>query len=570
MNSNNNVACPLDCFDTCQAKYENGSFKGDKDHFVTNGKLCVNFANLVNENYLTTSKYLGKEISLDESLEILVDKLKNTTPEKTLFYKGSGNLGLMQKSTGYFFSQYGSTLTKGSLCEAAGEEGIIQGRGKSINPSIENLINSDVIIVWGRNFTQTSAHMYNLVKDKTFITIDPVKTEIAKKSELHLQINPKTDYELALMLTRVAYMNGIDDEEYLEENTEGHDWFFDIAKNRPLVSYEEKCGIDLDDVYKFFDLIEDKKVSIMLGVGPQKYNEGVQITRTIDSFATFIGIHKQENAGGVWYLGTSMYGYDDLFKTKTKNKKVSLPKIDYGKFDLVFIQGANPVVSSPNTKKVIEGLKNSFVVYFGITENDTCEYADLIIPSSSFLSKKDIRLSYGHDLKSISDVVEEKNPNTITEYELTNFLCKKFDLETLKDEDEIISYYKETEVEKEEQFEEFEFIEDLDVEPLYKNKKDDNFYLITAKNPKSLNSQFAKDDYVYLNSDSNFNENDEVNISSAYGEAKFVVKINDDIKTGCAFFYAGNKFVNYLTPFEEDDEAHNAIFQEVLLDIELC
>ena len=570
MSSNNNVACPLDCFDTCQAKYENGSFKGDKDNLVTNGKLCVNFMNLVNEDYLTTAKFEGKNISLDESLEILVDKLKNTAPEKTLYYKGSGNLGVMQKAPKYFFSQYGSVLTKGSLCEAAGEEGIIQGRGKSINPPIENLINSDVIIVWGRNFTQTSTHMYNLVKDKIFITIDPVATEIAKKSELHLQINPKTDYELALLLTRLTYMNRLDDEDYLEENTQGHDWFFDIAKNRPLVSYEEKCGIELDDAYKFFDLIEGKKVALMLGVGPQKYIEGAQITRAIDSFATFLGIYNQEDAGGVWYLGTSMYGYKDVFDVKTKNKKVSLPKLNYGDFDLVFIQGANPVVSSPNTKKIIAGLEKSFVVYFGICENETSKYADLIIPSSSFLSKKDIRLSYGHDLKAISDAVEEKNPNTITEYELTNYLCEKFDLEKLQNEDEIIAYYRDTNPKKESQFDEFEFIEDLDVEPLYKHKKDKNFYLITAKNPKSLNSQFAKDDFVYLNSTHGFNENDEVLINSDHGEAKFIVKINDDIKAGCAFFYAGNKNVNYLTPFDEDEVANNAIFQEVLLDIELC
>ena len=568
--SSNNVACPLDCFDTCQAKYEDGKLKGDKENIITNGKLCVNFANLVNEEYLLTSKFEGKEISLDESLNILVEKLKNTSPEKTLFYKGSGNLGVMQKSTKYFFSQYGSTLTKGSLCEAAGDEGIIQGRGKSINPGIENLINSDIIIVWGRNFTETSAHMYNLVKDKTFITIDPVKTDIAKKSQLHLQINPKTDNELALMLTRVAYMNGIDDEEYLEENSEGHDWFFDVAKNRPLVAYEQNCGIDLDDVYKLFDLIENKKVAIILGVGPQKYLEGTQITRAIDSFAMFAGIYKNEDAGGVWYLGSSMNGYDDLFDTKSKNKKVSLPKIDYGKYDLVFIQGANPVVSSPNTKKVIEGLKNTFVVYFGISENDTCEYADLIIPSSSFLTKKDVRLSYGHEYKAISDAVEQKDINTITEYEMANYLCENFGFNKLKSEDEIISYYKDTEVELEEQFDEFEFLEDLNVEPLYKKKKDDNFYLITAKNPKSLNSQFAKDNFVYLNSSACFKDDDEVIISSQHGEAKFIVKINDDIKSGCAFFYAGNKYVNYLTPFEEDDEANNAIFQEVLLNIELC
>ena len=70
----------------------------------------------------------------------------------------------------------------------------------------------------------------------------------------------------------------------------------------------------------------------------------------------------------------------------------------------------------------------------------------------------------------------------------------------------------------------------------YKEKTSENFYLITAKNKNSLNSQFANDDFVYLHSKTNFNDNDEVLISSKYGSAKFIVKINDDIKDNCAFF----------------------------------
>lgn len=311
----------MDCYDTCQCESIDGVVKGSKENLVTNGKLCVNFASLLKENFLETAKFENNDISLNKALEVLVDKLKSTDPLNTLFYKGSGNLGVMQSSTKNFFSQYGSVLTKGSLCDGGGGAGIESGRGRVTNPPIQDLIDSDVIIVWGRNFTVTSSHMYNLVKNKIFITIDPIKTEIAKKSELHLQLNPKTDHELALMLTRLTYMNRLDDEEYLEENTEGHDWFFDVAKNRPLVSYEATTGIQLDDAYKFFDLIEGKKVSIVLGLGVQKYFEGAQITRCIDSFATFLGIHNQDS-GGVWYLSNSNHGYEKLLSHKGKTKKL--------------------------------------------------------------------------------------------------------------------------------------------------------------------------------------------------------------------------------------------------------
>ncbi|MFA6740131.1 MAG: molybdopterin-dependent oxidoreductase [Arcobacteraceae bacterium] len=567
MSLNNKVACPMDCYDACEAEIIDENIKGSKEHTTTNGKLCVNFANLLKEENLKNAIFEGKQILLKESLDILVDKLKNTKPEKTLFYKGSGNIGVMQNATKNFFTQYGSTLTIGSLCDGGGGAGIEAGRGNVINPPLQKLIDADIIIVWGRNFSVTSSHLYNLVKDKTFVTIDPICTDIAKKSKIHMQINPKTDHELALLFTRFAYMQDLEDNEFIEEFGSGADWFFDVARNRPIVSYEATTGVPLTLVNDFFDLIEGKSVAIMLGLGVQKYFEGAQITRCIDSFAAYMGYHKKE-AGGVWYLSDSAFGYKNQFEVKAKNKKVSIPTVDFGSFDLVFIQGSNPVVSAPNTQKIIDGLKKTFVVYFGTTLNETCEYADLIIPSCSFLSKEDVRLSYGHELKSISQAVKLKDENTISEYEMASFLIEEFNLEKLKTQDEIISYY-ENHKPILKDFNTFEFIEDIDIEPLYKEKKDDNFYYITGKNKNSLNSQFAKDDFVYLHSSTNFKNDDVVRISSKYGNANFIVKIDDNIKSNCAFFFTGNKYANYLTPALEDEVSNSAMYQEVLVQIEL-
>ena len=564
---NKKIACPLDCYDACQGELIEENIKGSKEHFTTNAKLCVNFANLLKEENIKNASFEDKNVSLDESLEIRVEKLKNTTSAKTLFYKGSGNLGVMQQSTKNFFTLYGSTLTRGSLCDGSGAAGIEEGRGSVVNPPIEKLLNADIIIVWGRNLTVTSSHIYNLIKDKTFVTIDPIKTDIAKKSKIHMQINPKTDHELALLFTRFAHMQDLEDREFIDEFGNGADWFFDISRNRPIVSYETTTGVPLSLVNDFFDLIQNKSVAILVGVGVQKYFEGSQIMRCIDSFAAFMGYHKKE-AGGLWYLSNSSYGYKSQFEVKGVNKKVSIPKVDFGSYDLVFIQGANPVVSHPNTKKVIEGLKKSFVVYFGTTLNETCEYADLIIPSSCFLSKRDVRLSYGHEFKAISELIKEKEQNSISEYDLTNYLLEKFDFDKLKSENEIISYYENHKINIEE-FETFNFIEEVEIEPLYKEKTADNFYFITAKNKNSLNSQFACDDFVYLHSSTNFKDNDEVRISSKFGSAKFIVKINDDIKSNCAFFFSGNKNANYLTPAKEDESSFSAMYQEVLVEIEL-
>lgn len=180
----------------------------------------------------------------------------------------------------------------------------------------------------------------------------------------------------------------------------------------------------------------------------------------------FLGLHNPLKHCGVWYLSNSKYGYEEQFNFSTKHQKINVSEVDFSKYELVFIQGANPVVSAPNTKRVIEGLKNSFVVYLGININDTCEYADLIIPACSFLQKDDVRLSYGHEYKAISNKVQEPLSETISEYNLTKYLFDTFKFDGLKKEKEILDYYIKYQP-KAYEFEKFEFIDDIEVEHLY-------------------------------------------------------------------------------------------------------
>ena len=73
MNSNKKIACPLDCYDTCEASLVDENIKGSKEHPITDGKLCVNFANLLKQEPLKSAFFAKKDIGLDESLEILID-----------------------------------------------------------------------------------------------------------------------------------------------------------------------------------------------------------------------------------------------------------------------------------------------------------------------------------------------------------------------------------------------------------------------------------------------------------------------------------------------------------------
>ncbi len=199
------TACPLDCYDACSIVYSEGKLKGlDSGH--TNGFLCPHMNHYSSYKNIATPRYNGKEISLDEALTILTKMLKESKKDEILHYRGHGNFALMQEVTDHFFSSFGATLTDGTLCDGAGEAGIIEGRGSNKNMSMSEIAKSDVVIFWGRNPHATSSHLLPLIKDKIIIVIDPLKTKIAKMADLHIQIKPHADLYLAMLLSRFVYI----------------------------------------------------------------------------------------------------------------------------------------------------------------------------------------------------------------------------------------------------------------------------------------------------------------------------------------------------------------------------
>jgi len=64
----------------------------------------------------------------------------------------------------------------------------------------------------------------------------------------------------------------------------------------------------------------------------------------------------------------------------------------------LFVYNANPVASTPNASKIIEGLMRNdlFTVVHELFETDTARYADIILPATSQLEHVDLHKPYGH------------------------------------------------------------------------------------------------------------------------------------------------------------------------------
>lgn len=575
----NITACPLSCYDACEIVFKDGTLKGLKSGH-TDGFLCQFLENYKNHKTIEVPRYKGKEITIDEALEKLKEIISSSTCSETLYYRGSGNVGFMQEVTEHFFSSYGATLTDGDLCSGAGEEGIIQGRGSNKNMPLHEVAKSEVVIFWGRDPHITSSHILPLIKDKTIIVIDPIKTKIAKIADLHIQLKPHTDLFLAMLLSRFLHIEGSCNEEFLDEFASEYEEYYELTQNLRIKATLEQIDVSLGQLGDLLRLVKGKKVAIVCGVGVQKYSDGVDVMRAIDAFAVMLGLFAKEGCG-VSYVGSSSEGIESPFNNN--GKKVSKVDTEFSNFKMVFIQGANPLTQMPDSLRVKDSIsKVQNVVYFGLYENETSGVADLVIPAKSFLYKDDIRTSYSHNRISFMPKVANSDIG-ISEYDLSAYLCKEFDL-PLESEEFYINHFKSFAikridglfyVDKREEIpykngfdtEDGEFIFLDEIDSKIEEDADESMYLITCKSQNSLNSQFNPEEFIYLHSSLGFSEKEVVTISSSNGSVELSVKHNDDLRVDCVLIYSGTKGVNNLTSSKHALSTKSAIFQENKVEI---
>ncbi|MFA6195070.1 MAG: molybdopterin-dependent oxidoreductase [Sulfurimonas sp.] len=566
------TACPLDCYDACGIVYDEGKLKAFKSGH-TQGFLCPHLNHYDKHKQIHMPRYKGKEITLDEALLKLREILAATQKDEILHYRGVGNFGLMQGVTDHFFALLGATLTEGSLCDSAGEAGIMMGRGSNKNMPLNEIAKSEVVLLWGRNPHATSSHLLPLLKDKTIIVIDPIKTKIAKSADLYIQIKPHGDLALAMLLSRFLHIENGHDELFLNAHASAFEEYYELTQNVRIKATLDTIDVTLGQIGKVLELVKGKKVAIVCGVGIQKYGDGADVLRAIDAFAVMLGLFGKEGCG-VAYLGNSKENITSPFNTKAK--RVSKVNTEFSNYKTVFIQGANPLSQMPNSLRVKESLSQvANVVYFGLYENETSEIADLVLPAKSFLHKNDIRTSYSHNAMMPMEKVAEVNYG-ISEYDLTAYLCRAFEI-SLESEAFYLEHFKSFSVQKtdgtrhvESRNEvpykngfdtkdgEFQFLEEFEVDFNMSEK----LFLLTPKSFTSLNSQFNRQESVYLHPSLGFNEDEVVTISSACGSVRLKVKYNYDLRNDCVLIYSGTKGVNNLTTSKHSHDGKCAIYQE--------
>jgi anaerobic selenocysteine-containing dehydrogenase len=587
------TACPLDCFDACSVVCDSQSKKlvGGNNLAYTNGTLCAHlYKHIHDAKRITTPMVNRKEVSLEEALDAVAEALQ----KKWLLWRGSGNLGLMQEVTNLLAKETNGVTTRGTLCDGAGEAGIVDGRGVNRLLPIEQIQKAEVVVVWGRNPEVTSPHLIPILEDKEIVVIDPRVTNLAKKAKLHLQVKPRSDFYLATILARFIMMEGSEDEAWLEEFASEYEEYYEFTRGFRIKAILDYIGLSLDDIGDLLLLLQKKRVVFLVGAGVQRYDIGYYTLRAIDSLAAILGLFGKEGCG-VSYLSNSKLGFTNPFEIKGPTElKATTP---FSKYESVLIQGGNPAESMPCSNRVqkeLEEVKN--LIYFGLYENETSKLANIIIPAKSFLEKDDLRLSYGHEyLQRMNKCFDSEIG--ISEYDFTQAILKRLHKEPIKPLQYYIDFYLNQAIKKDNLYispafeaipyangfgedgeDEFEFNDDFyddfeDIKALQKFRRkikveENSFYLLTPKSKNTLNTQFElKKEFLYINPKIGYNDDEKIRIQSEWGELTLRVKNSDAIRLDSVVILMGTKGLNKLTAPKCSSEGDMACYGDVKVEL---
>ena len=431
--------CALDCPDACSLLIDvdqsgHGSrLRGNPAHPVTRGFLCGKVARYLEREYSTERvlhplRRIGPKgegrftrISWDEALDEIAARLQAASdefgPESILPYSYAGTMGLLNGSgmDRRFFHRLGASRLDRTICSAAGGVGLVDALGVKYGMEPEQFRHSKLIIAWGANILGTNVHLWPFVVEARrngarFYTIDPNRNRTGMLSDRHYAIRPGSDTALALAMMHVITAEGLEDRAYVDQHTLGFEELKDRVREWTPQRASELTGIAADDIVQLArEYATTKPAAIRLNYGVQRSERGAMAVRTITLLPALTGAW--QDAGGGMQLSTSgafqfnRTGLErpDLQKREARIVNMSLlgealTAVNDPPVKGLVVYNSNPAAIAPDQNAVRKGLRRDdlFTVVLEQFQTDTADFADIVLPATTFLEHTDLYLAYGH------------------------------------------------------------------------------------------------------------------------------------------------------------------------------
>jgi molybdopterin guanine dinucleotide-containing S/N-oxide reductase-like protein len=448
------AACPHDCPDACGVliTVENGratKIQGDPAHPVTRGFLCAKVAKyldrvyspdrvlypmkrIADKGFSAGAAAVWQRILWDQALDEIGTRFKRIASEfgaeAILPYSYGGTLGVLNGATmdRRFFHRLGASQLDRTICSKAGETGLKSVIGIKLGTEPEQFRHSRYIIAWAANIHGNNVHLWPFIEEARrqgakLVVIDPYRTRTARCADWYLPINPGTDAALALGMMHVIINEELHDSDYVQQHTLGFDQLRAKVQEYPPPRVSAWTGISESDIVKLArEYATTRPAVIRLNYGVQRSQGGGMATRAITMLPCITGSWKE--AGGGLQLSTSgAYGLNedalrrpDLMVNSLGHPARVVNMVELGKalntltdppIKALFVYNSNPGAVCPNHNEVVRGLRRSdlFTVVHEQFFTDTTDYADIVLPATTFFEHKDLQTAYGHYYLQMSD-----------------------------------------------------------------------------------------------------------------------------------------------------------------------
>lgn len=433
--------CALDCPDTCAllVNVDAGRavrLRGNPDHPVTRGFLCAKVARYLERVYSperlmyplrrTGAKGEGRfeRVSWDEALDEIARRLADIArrdgPEAILPYSYAGTMGLLngEGMDRRFFHRLGASRLERTICASAGTAGLNAALGFRYGTEPEQFRHSKLIIAWGANIMATSVHTWPFIVEARrngakFYTIDPVRNRTGALADRHYFINPGSDTALALAMMHVIIGERLYDADYVARHTLGFDGLGERVREWTPERGSALTGIPREDIVSLArEYARTRPAAIRMNYGVQRSERGAMAVRAIALLPALTGAWREPGGGvllsssGPFRLNRDALQRADLQHAALGREARSVNMSRLGEalasaeppIRALVVYNSNPAATAPNQNLVLKGLARPdlFTVVMEQFQTDTADYADFVLPATTFLEHTDLYGSYGH------------------------------------------------------------------------------------------------------------------------------------------------------------------------------
>ena len=328
------------------------------------------------------------------------------------------------------------------------------GTGAATN-SIEDLKQTDFILLIGAN--PTAAHpvtgakiKQKVMKGTPLIVLDPIKTELARYTNWHIQLRPGTNVAVLNMMAYYIIQAGLVDDAFVNTRTEDYQSYRQAILALNIDELASIAGVD-KNLVKEASVAYARANNAMSfhGLGVTEHSQGSRAIMCIADLVMLTGnigrqgvgmnpLRGQNNVQGAADMGcqphqgagyfpveddSNIKYYQEHYQINEKSlvnlsqwpKKVGykIPEMFNaalaGDLKALWILGEDVVQTDPNQNHVVASLSNlDLLIVQEIFLSETAKMADVVLPGTSFLEKSGTFTNGERRVQKVNAVVPPK------------------------------------------------------------------------------------------------------------------------------------------------------------------